>query len=146
MTLKEILECGGGGILILLCLVQISPLKINPWSAIARAIGRAINADIIQRMDEQDRKIGNLDKKIDDMREQEEEHNAVECRTRILRFGDEIIRGVVHQKEHFEQVLRDITNYAQYCDEHPKFSNHNTTITTQVIEETYRKRFEMHDI
>ena len=45
MTLKEILETGGGVLLIVLTLVQIAPIKVNPWSVIAAALGRALNKD-----------------------------------------------------------------------------------------------------
>ena len=48
MTLHEILLSGGGAVLVLLTLVQIAPIKINPWSALCKAIGRALNADILQ--------------------------------------------------------------------------------------------------
>ena len=49
MSIQQIL-CGGGGIvLVLMTLVQITPVKINPWSWIARAIGKAINADVAVR-------------------------------------------------------------------------------------------------
>ena len=34
MTVKEIVYGSGGGLLILLTLLQIAPIKINPWSAI----------------------------------------------------------------------------------------------------------------
>lgn len=46
MSLKEILLGGGGLLAVLLTLVEIAPIKINPWSALAKAIGRAINADV----------------------------------------------------------------------------------------------------
>ena len=49
MTIQEILAGGGGLLLILMTLVQIAPVKINPWSALAKAIGKAINADISKR-------------------------------------------------------------------------------------------------
>lgn len=39
MTLKEILETGGGVLLIVLTLVQIAPIKVNPWSVIAARPG-----------------------------------------------------------------------------------------------------------
>ena len=44
MTLKEIFM-GGGALVAILTLVQVSPIKIDPWSAIGKvlcAIGRAI--------------------------------------------------------------------------------------------------------
>ena len=33
----------------LLTLVQIAPIKVNPWTAIGKAIGRAINGDVIEK-------------------------------------------------------------------------------------------------
>ena len=37
MTLKEILEAGGGILFIVLTLVQVAPIKVNPWTEIGRA-------------------------------------------------------------------------------------------------------------
>lgn len=47
MTIAQLLTSGGGALLILLTLIQIAPIKINPWTALARAIGRAINKDVL---------------------------------------------------------------------------------------------------
>lgn len=44
MNLQEIMV-GGGCLVILMTLVQVTPLKINPWSAIGKAlvaIGRSL--------------------------------------------------------------------------------------------------------
>ena len=48
MTLKEILWGSGGAIIILLTLIQITPIRVNPWTAIIKAIGRAFNTDVIK--------------------------------------------------------------------------------------------------
>ena len=40
------------------------------------------------------------------------------CRIRILRFSDELRRGVNHSEESFNNVLEDIDNYTEYCVEH----------------------------
>ena len=50
MTIKELLLGGGGLLLILMTLVQIAPIKINPWTALAKAIGKAVNADVFNRL------------------------------------------------------------------------------------------------
>lgn len=47
MTAAEVLT-GGGIILVAMTLIQIAPIKLDPWSAVARAIGRAINKDVIE--------------------------------------------------------------------------------------------------
>ena len=41
MSLQEILTGGGGVLFLLSVIVQISPVKINPWSWIAKQIGMA---------------------------------------------------------------------------------------------------------
>ena len=43
MSVEEILLGGGGALVAVMTLIQVAPLKINPWSAVAKAIGRAIN-------------------------------------------------------------------------------------------------------
>lgn len=113
-------------------LVQIAPIKVNPWSWLGKAIGRAINAEVIQKVDKLE---GDLQK----LKEHSEEHEAKSCRIRILRFGDEILHDVHHSKEHFDQILLDITEYENYCREHPRFKNNMTAITTSVIMSTYQE-------
>lgn len=55
MELKEIAALGGVGLL--LTLIQISPIKIDPWTAIwklikkgLRAVGRAINSEVMEEV------------------------------------------------------------------------------------------------
>lgn len=51
MSILELLGCGAGGLLALTALIQIAPIKVNPWTAIAKAVGRAINADVLNELD-----------------------------------------------------------------------------------------------
>lgn len=118
-------------------LIQIAPIKINPWSWLARAIGRAINAEVIQ-------KVENLECDLQTLKKHTEEQTAKECRVRILRFGDEILHDVHHSKEHYDQILLDITDYNNYCKEHPEFKNNMTVITTSRIMSTYEQCLEDH--
>ena len=57
-TIQQIALGGGGVILILMTLLQITPIKINPWSWIARSIGRAINRDVIDKVDKLGEDVG----------------------------------------------------------------------------------------
>ena len=115
-----------------LTVLQVAPIKINPWTWIARAIGRAINAEVID-------KVGKLENEVQTIKKNVEEHEAKSARVRILRFGDEILHNVKHSQEHFNQVLLDITEYEEYCSHHPDFRNNVTGITTKRIMETYEK-------
>lgn len=138
MNIQDILTGGGGAVLILLTLIQIAPIKVNPWSAIAAVIGRAINREVITSVNE-------LRAELQSLRSISDEREAVAARIRILRFGDEIYQGTMHSKEHFDQTLDDITDYEQYCAAHPNFKNDMTAITVQTIKETYQKCLEKHN-
>ena len=118
-------------------LVQIAPIKLNPWSWLARAIGRAINEEVIQKVDK-------LEQELKAQKEYTEEQTAKACRIRILRFGDEILHDVHHSKEHYDQILLDVTDYENYCREHPNFRNNMTVLTTRRIMSTYERCLEEH--
>ena len=137
MTGQEIL-LGGGGLLALLTLIEITPIKINPWSAIGRAIGRAINSEVLD-------KVNKLEADVRSIRDDIEEQSAVDCRARILRFGDEVLHGDEHSKDHFDQTLRDIATYERYCKDHPDFENNVTELTGQRIKDVYMKRLDEND-
>ena len=125
--------------------VQVTPIKINPWSWVASKIGKAINKDVIE-------KVGNLEKEISEMKETQkemkaiqDERDAIDARSQILRFGDEILHDVKHSQEHFNELLRKITEYNKYCDSHPEFKNQMTESTTKHILETYERCMREHD-
>lgn len=133
-------ELVSGGAIVLaafLSLVQIAPIKINPWSKIARSIGKAINGEVLAKVEA-------LEQKVDKMERTNAQQNAEERRVRILRFGDEILHDVKHSKEHFYNILQDIAVYEQYCKDHPEFENGRTVLTIETIEATYKKCFDTH--
>ena len=49
MTLDKILACSGGGLFLLLTLVELAPIKVNPWSWIAKSIGKAMGIEAIEK-------------------------------------------------------------------------------------------------
>ena len=132
MNLKEILTGGGGLLLILLTLVQIAPIKADPWSWIAKSIGNAVNRGVIDKVEK-------LADDVQALRNECEEREATACRTRILRFGDEILHDVRHSKEHFDQILLDITYYENYCGTHPHFRNNVAVATIKRINHVYAR-------
>lgn len=85
--------------------------------------------DSIQKMDEQ------LAAHI----EADDERYAIMCRTRILRFADELINEPkhLHTKGQFDQTLSDITDYDLYCSAHPKFKNELTLRSAEIIRNIY---------
>ena len=113
-------------------LIQIVPIKINPWSWFASLLHRFLFGTI-------DKKLDNISKKVDDLEAKTDEHNAVLARTHILRFSDEIQSGIHHSQEYFRQQMLDIDTYDQYCKEHPGFQNSYAVLASQYIKNTYQK-------
>jgi hypothetical protein len=134
-TLKEIGLYGGGVTFILLTLIQISPIKINPWSWLARAIGRAINSEVLDE-------VSSLREDMKQNKADDDEQWASLSRSHILRFGDELRHGVAHSQEHFDQILEDISKYEQYCDGHPTYKNGKAKASIKLIKNTYQKCLE----
>ena len=98
-------------------LVQISKIEINPWSWVGRCIQRAIGVrDLAERMDRRD---------------------AVDARSRIIRFDDECLNQMRHSKAMFDAVLIDCDTYNEYCESHPGFRNSIAADAIEHIKEIY---------
>lgn len=137
MNIQDILT-GGGVVFVLLTIIQITPIKLDPWSAIARIIGRAINGEVMTKVDK-------LSHDLQEMKATEEERDAVNARIRILQFGDELCMNVRHTRERFNQILADIDMYENYCDTHPTFENNQSVMTIQNIKDVYHDCMKKHD-
>lgn len=138
MSLQQIFYTTGGGVLLLLTLIQIAPIKVDPWTAIFRVIGRAFNAEILKEMRD-------VRFKLDEHIKADDERNADEHRARILRFNNELIREIPHTKEEFIDVLADIDYYEAYCREHPDYKNNRAVHAIANIGRNYDERLKKHD-
>lgn len=80
-----------------------------------------------------------LGEKVDQISYTNKEGMALTWRYRILRFNDEILHDEKHTKEHFDQLLEDITQYERYCDDHPEFPNNKAVCAINNIRSVYQK-------
>lgn len=145
MTLKEILWGSGGAIIILLTLIQIMPIKVNPWTAVVRAIGRALNADLFKELDEVKRSQKAIKEALDAHVRIDDERNADGHRARILRFNNELIQRIPHTREEFIEVLTEIDYYERFCATHPDYKNNRAVHAIDNIGRVYNERMKEHD-
>ena len=89
--------------------------------------------------------IKTLSDKVEAFGRKSDERYAVTVRIRILRFRDEMLAGQSHTHDSFQQVLTDIDDYEDYCNNHPDFRNNQTEVTIEHIKSNYRERLEKHD-
>lgn len=97
---------------------------------------------ILQRRWQKNDKLDEIQKKLESHCKADDERYIKQCRTRILRFNDEAIRGMHHTEEHFDDVLEDITEYNRYCDEHREFKNEKAVMAIANIHRIYKKCME----
>lgn len=119
-------------IVLLFSLVEVSKIKLNPWSAIGRLIGKFLG-------------ITGLSNKIDALEKKVDENQATTIRVRILRFEDELQDNKYHSKDSWDQCMDDIRRYHEYVNEHPKFINDITVASIDHIKKEYRERMEKRD-
>lgn len=145
MSIKEILGGTGGILFIILTLIQITPIKINPWSWLLKWIGKQTQHETLEKLDAVQKDITSMKDEISSLKESDAQQEAVNCRYRILRFADECYLGQKHSLEHFKQILSDITIYESYCSDHPDFPNQVAVMSIDHIKSYYSKAVEQHD-
>ena len=134
-AIKQIFLGGAGVSFLLMTLIQIAPIKFNPWSVIGRCIGRLINGEVLDKVDV-------LATELADHKEKSEERHATLCRAHILKFGDEVRHNIPHSKEGYDNILLDIDSYEEYCDKHPGYKNNVAVATIKHIKKMYQKHLE----
>ncbi len=145
ITLKEILTWSGGGLLLLLTVVQIAPIKIDPWSFLFGWLGKAFCKPMMKEL-EQIKTEGQETRKV------LEKHIAVDneraadgTRQRILRFNDEVMRQMPHTQEHYIEVLKDIDDYETYCAAHEEYENNRSVMAIENIKTAYAGHLKNND-
>ena len=138
MSIQELLTGGGGLVILALTVIQIAPIKLNPWSAIAKILGRAINAEVLAELERTRIKLDNHIKTDD-------ERAADMHRARILRFNQELIRQIPHTREEFIEVLTEIDRYQQFCQKHPDYPTSRAVHAIANIGRVYDERLQKHD-
>ena len=113
--------------ILLLTVIQVTPIKLNPWDKILTWLGNHMNADIVKRVDVIE---GKLDEHIRDSANE----RIRKTRADILVFGNECMRGTPHTKEQFDFVLSECDQY----EEHMESTNTPNGVAKATIKEIRR--------
>ena len=106
-----------GIVVVLMTLVQISPIKIDPWSKVGKWLKKIIFGDVTDKLDNLDKKIANMEQKLDDHIRESDERDLRKRRESILDFASAIAADKRrYSKEQYEQMLKECDEYLMYCD------------------------------
>ena len=147
MNAKEIIAvlCGSGGLVLLLTIVEVSKIKINPWSALSKGLCRIFFGPVLKELGEIKKA---MEKTQSDLKKHicmDDARNADVRRANILHFNNELIRDIPHTKEEFIEILADIDYYERYCKDHPEYPNTRAVHAIANIGRVYDERMKKHD-
>lgn len=140
MTIYEVLGKLTGGelagwavvlLILLLSLIQIAPVRLNPWDNILGWFGRKING-------ETDKRLKTVEKQIRDMWI----NNHRQC---ILTFARECRADIEHSSDEWTNVLNVAEEYEKYVDEN-KVTNGIITQDTEYLRKLYQEMSREHRI
>ena len=111
-------------------------------SVLTVIINRVFNI-LDRKKDKQDQIISEINEMKSELYkhiEDDEKHRADMSRARILRFSDELRRGISHSEESFNNILEDIDNYISYCTQHESvYINSKANAAIRNIKTTHDK-------
>ena len=136
--IKALFTAGSGVIAVFLTLVQISPVKVNPWSWLGKIIGRTLNAEVLEQQKQ-------TQMKLSEHIRNDDKRNADTLRMRILHFNNELLREDLHTREEFIEILAVIDDYESYCRANPDYKNNRATHAIANIGRVYDERLEKRD-
>lgn len=90
------------------------------------------------RVDELLEKFNELNYKVDC-------NKADDCRRIILNFNGEIKRGIHHDEEQFNEVIRLIDKYETFCRDNPNYPNNKAVLAIENIKNVYKRAYSKND-
>ena len=84
--------------------VEVAPIKLNPWTYLLKGLGNKINADVIKRLDIVEAQLKAQDSKIDN-------NEKDRIRYEILDFARSCRKNDPHTKEEFDHILEQYDKY-----------------------------------
>ena len=121
---------------------QLLPDDSRKFRRKCNHIGKSMNKDVMDKLESVQKELKELGEKHNKLERRMDKEDADGCRTRILRFADELRRDVKHSEEFFNQILDDISDYERYCTEHPEYKNSKAVNAIAEIDKVYQKCME----
>lgn len=145
MTLDDLFVGGGVGVVAVLSLLEIAPIKVNPWSAIARGLGRAFNAEVLADLKAVQEAQRDTRSALDKHQAADDKYKAECHRAALLAFNTSLLRGELHTQEDFFDAFRHIDQYEDYCRSHPGYKNNRASHAIANIGRVYDERLKARD-
>ena len=99
--------------LVLSVFIQITPIKINPWTRLFKWIGKLINTESDKKIDEVIKKVDNLKQELNETQKSIDENEKDRIRWEILDFATSCRNGQRHTQDEFLHIITLNDKYRQ---------------------------------
>lgn len=141
--------CAGLG---LTALIQISPIKINPWSWFGKMLKKmwfgfckSLTAPVLEELATVKAETQETQKALELHIKLAAKREADGLRAEILRFNNEIMRGIQHTEEEFVEILSKKDQYEIYCRDNEDYVNSRAVFAIANIARVYAACLEEND-
>ena len=138
---KEVIEWIGQHIvsilIVLSIFIQIAPIKINPWSALIKWVGKTLTANLHDELE-------NVKESITDPTANVDENEKDRIRWEVLDFATSCREGRKHSKDEFQHIIALNDKYERLLS---KTNDKNGVFNAeyQYIQRVYAERQEKND-
>lgn len=117
MSIGEIIAAASAGLLCLGTFVEVSKIKINPWSSLFRWIGNCLMADVKAELKEVKEEQKELAKRQDELTRQRAIDAADRIKAEIFSFYNECQKGQRHSEAEFNHIIQQNKKYDDLIEE-----------------------------
>lgn len=118
-------------------IIEIAPIKINPWSKMFRWVGNIILSELRTDFNE-------LSTEMMTFKREQEAKNANDMRWAIINFANSCRRGEQHSKDAWRHVLNQISEYEDYTEKH-NIINGVVDAESEYLHELFQERCRRND-
>lgn len=155
MQLKQLLDLLGNHLfavaIILTTLIQIAPIKIDPWSALFKWIGKMVTNNacskidgLIVKVDTVETKLNNLETNVTNLEASIDANEKDRIRWEILDFANSCRNNRKHSRDEFQHIV-DLNDKYKRLLKKTSDANGVFDIEFKYIKDLYEERLEKND-
>lgn len=144
LEIRDGASIGSLVLIIFLTIIQISPIKWNPWDSILFWVGSKLNSPLKKEVDELKEQLKAVDKKLDGHISESKIKDLKDTRRDVLDFCSSCMNGQRHTQEQYRFVIKKCDEYELYIETN-KVKNGEITSAIKEIRRRYDKHIQMND-
>lgn len=138
LTVGQLLGGGISAVALLGLLLEVAPIKLNPWTAVLSAIGKRLNKDVTEKVDKLAAEVSAQGERIDD-------NERDRIRYEILDFANSCRNCRRHSSEEFNHIFELKDKYHDILDRREE-ANGKIDRDMEYITTLYRRCQEQNDL